>query len=200
MKKFIIFSLLASISIAGCSFHPLGIDDDEWERMNPQAQMRAYEKQAELDKAEAEARAKERQAQAEAEARKYEAMAYMREHARYGDIVQCVLEPVEVRTGKHWRAFSPQAFDLVRGEQRLLELQDKKDHYSSDASVYFSASGLEVELCSGQYNSGDKQYCTQLLGTSRDFQRGIRQKFRIDRYMRGTLRCDLKPVRRSTHR
>lgn len=187
--------VVGALWLTGCSLHPLGIDDDEWAVMTREEQLRAYEKQAELDKVRVEAQARERAAQAEAEARKYEAMAYMRQNAHYGDIVQCVLDPVDMRFSSDWKPAKPQAFDLVRGEQLLLQMQDWKERYSWEASASFAESGLAVELCrNSAYRYGDD--CTRVLGTSRDFHRGIRKTFEIDQYMKGTLRCDLKPIRR----
>ena len=181
--------------LTGCSLHPLGIDDDEWAAMSREEQLRAYEQQAELDKVRAEAQARERAAQAAAEARKYEAMAYLRQNAQYGDIVQCVLDPVDMKFSSKWKPAKPQAFDLVRGEQLTLRMQDWKERYTSEVSVSFSESGLEVKLCrhSAYRYGGD---CTRILGTSRDFRRGISKTFEIDRYMKGIWRCDLKPIRR----
>ncbi|WP_370277529.1 hypothetical protein [Pontibacterium sp.] len=187
--------MVGALWLTGCSLHPLGIDDEEWAVMTREEQLRAYEKQAELDKVRAEAQARERAAKAEAEARKYEAMAYLRQNAQYGDIVQCVLDPVDMQFSSKWKPAKPQAFDLVRGEQLTLRMQDWKERYSSEASVSFAESGLEVELCrNSSYRYGGD--CTRVLGTSRDFRRGISKSFEIDRYMKGTLRCDLKPIRR----
>lgn len=187
--------LIGMLWLSGCSMHPLGINDDEWAVMSREEQLRAYEKQAELDKVRAEAQAIERAAQAEAEARKYEAMAQLRENAQYGDIVQCVLDPVQMKFRSDWKPAQPQAFDLVRGEQLTLRIQDRKDRYSSEARVAFAASGLEVELCrNNAYRYGGD--CVRVLGTSRDFRRGMSKTFEIDRFMKGTLRCDLKPIRR----
>lgn len=195
MKHLNMLLVAGALWLTGCSLHPLGIDDDEWAVMSREEQLRAYEKQAELDKVRAKAQAQERAAQAAAEARKYEAMAYLRQNARYGDIVQCVLDPVDMKFSSKWKPAKPQAFDLVRGEQLTLRMQDWKERYRSEASVSFAESGLEVELCrnSAYRYSGD---CTRVLGTSRDFRRGISKTFEIDRYMKGTLRCDLKPIRR----
>jgi hypothetical protein len=190
--------VLGAWMLTGCSLHPLGIDDDEWASMSQTEQLQAYEKQAELDKVRAEAQARERQAQAEAEARKYEAMAAMRRNAQYGDIVQCVLDPLDVRFGGDWKASKPQVFDLVRGEERDLRLQDLKERYSTTAQVRFAESGLEVALCRDDYYASS-QGCTRLLGTSRDFHRGVRQTVSIDRFMQGTLRCDLKPIERQRY-
>ncbi|MCO4759214.1 MAG: hypothetical protein KC477_14435 [Oceanospirillaceae bacterium] len=191
--------VLGAWILTACSLHPLGIDDDEWASMSQTDQLRAYEKQAELDKVRAEAQARERQAQAEAEARKYEAMAAMRRNAQYGDIVQCVLDPLDVRFGGDWKVSKPQVFDLVRGEERDLRLQDQKERYSTTALVSFAESGLEVALCRDGYYANRRDGCTRLLGTSRDFHRGVRQTFSIDRFMQGTLRCDLKPIGRQRY-
>ena len=188
--------VLGAWILTGCSLHPLGIDDDEWARMSQTDQLRAYEKQAELDKVRAEAQARERQAQAEAEARKYEAMAEMRRNAQYGDIVQCVLDPVDVLYSSDWVALKPQVFDLVRGEERALSLQEQIKHYGTKTRVSFAESGLEVRLCRDDYYANRRDGCFRLLGTSRDFQRGLRKDFMIDGFMKGTLRCDLKPIGR----
>lgn len=196
LRKAIVGMSIVALWLSGCSYHPLGIGDDEWLAMSQADQLRAYEKQAEVDKVRAEAQAKERQAQAEAEARKYEAMAAMRRNAQYGDIVQCVLEPVDVLYSADWVALKPQVFDLVRGEERELRLQEQRKHYGTKTRVSFAESGLEVALCRDDYYANRGDGCFRLLGTSRDFQRGLRQDFKIDSFMKGTLRCDLKPIGR----
>ncbi|WP_428622838.1 hypothetical protein, partial [Sedimenticola sp.] len=104
--KIIAFHLFFAslLLLSGCTIsNPLRIPDEQWSQMTQEQKLKAYEQQAELDKARIEAKALERQAQIDADARKQEALMQMRQNARYGDLVQCVLEPLEVRYHRKWR-------------------------------------------------------------------------------------------------
>lgn len=188
--------LAAALILAGCSMHPLGIDDDEWAAMSKAEQMRAYEQQADLDKARAKAQAETDKAKADAEARKYEALAYMRKHAQYGDIIQCVLDPVQRRDGDSWRQQQGMAIDLVRGESVSLPLREDSRRSHGDLTFEFALSGLEVSVCESDYG---RRPCDRLLGTSRDFRRGVGTDILLNDRIRGELHCDLKPVRRGRY-
>ncbi|RDE24621.1 hypothetical protein DV711_03265 [Motiliproteus coralliicola] len=186
----LVFLLLSSGCIAS---NPLRIPDEEWSQLSREQQLQAYQDQAELDKVRIQARAEEKQAAREAEARIKEQQLMLRRHARYGDLVQCVLEPVQVNYSSKWKTAAPVAFDLVRGETRELSLRDEKGRYRRTGWVSFDEAGQEVALCrqSSGYSSNG---CDRLLGTTKEFHRGIQGSIDIERFVRANLRCDLKPT------
>lgn len=190
-----LFPFIMLLVLAGCgASNPLRIPDDQWSQMTPEQKLQAYEQQAELDKARIEAKAQERQAQIEADARKQEALMRLRQNARYGDWVQCVLEPLEVRYSSKWRDAKPVAFDLVKGETRSLRLQDRSERYSATGWVRFQDNGQTVSLCRSHSNSYGLRDCVELLGTTREFHRGIKKSIEVEKFLRGQIRCDLKRV------
>ncbi len=200
-KSPLLILLSLTLLLTGCfSTNPLRIPDEEWKQLSREEQMRAYEKQAELDKVRLEAEARERAAQIEAEARKQQALLELRQNAEYGDLVQCVVEPLQVKFYSKWKPAQPFAFDLVRGETREVTIDDKQARSSTRAWVRFDESGQRVSLCSsepGRYGSGN---CDSLLGTSRDFHRGIERQIKVEEFAQGAMRCDLKPESRRGYR
>ncbi|ALK94008.1 hypothetical protein [Francisella tularensis] len=41
--------MIASLLVSSCTIHPLGISDETWQKMTPQQQADAYQKQADID-------------------------------------------------------------------------------------------------------------------------------------------------------
>ncbi|MXC12706.1 hypothetical protein FNK08_07430 [Francisella tularensis] len=41
--------MIASLLVSSCTIHPLGIPDETWQKMTPQQQADAYQKQADID-------------------------------------------------------------------------------------------------------------------------------------------------------
>ncbi|WP_421863145.1 hypothetical protein [Motiliproteus sp.] len=186
--------LLLLLLLSGCiASNPLRIPDEEWAQLSREEQLQAYQQQAEIDKVRIQARAQERQAELAAEARIKEQQLALRRHARYGDLVQCVLEPLQVRFSGKWKSAQPVAFDLVRGEVRAIELEDKRGRYQRTGWVSFDETGQAVEICRQSPNYSNNS-CDRLLGTTKEFHRGLQQQIDIERFAQGTLRCDLKPT------
>ncbi|KIP31428.1 hypothetical protein CH66_1155 [Francisella tularensis subsp. holarctica] len=40
--------MIASLLVSSCTIHPLGIPDETWQKMTPQQQADAYQKQADI--------------------------------------------------------------------------------------------------------------------------------------------------------
>ena len=68
--------LLLLVCLAGCTFHPLGMSDEEWAALSPQEKLAAREKQAEIDLKEQEMRLKREEMRQRAEEERKQ-----REHA-----------------------------------------------------------------------------------------------------------------------
>lgn len=176
--------------LAGCvAGNPLGIPKEEWARLSPQQQYSARSKQAELDrqaKAEREraaARAEETRVRAEENRRRE--LAERRANARYGDIVQCVIEKGIARIGSGLRAVEPAGFSLLRGEEDAVAVASK-DGRSGSLRAKYSKNGMIVRLC-------NDRHCTQFIATAREFHRGIERRLIIDSMLDVRLRCGFAP-------
>lgn len=182
--------LSLTLTLGGCSMHPLSIPDEEWEQMTQKQRMEAYHEQAALDKAEQAARVREAELRAEEERHKRELLELRRQQARPGDLVQCVIEPLAYKQGKKWEPLQGVAFELVRGESQRLTLQDI-DGYSQTAWAVFSTSGQTVALCKYESDTDDLDDCARLNATSRELARGTQRKLAYSPYFRGHMRCEL---------
>jgi hypothetical protein len=120
---------LLILLLSGCTqSHPLGIPDEQWQKMTMDQQIEARQQQAELNRAKAEQRAEEARARAaEAEAKIAE-REQRRQDARYRDRVQCVLTNGQVKLSRGWARIESLVLDLVRGyeEQYTVEVSSEK--------------------------------------------------------------------------
>ena len=180
--------------LCACSTHPLGMDDEEWQQLSPEQRLQAREKQSELD------RLAEQRRVAEAAARRDEAQRQMveldvrRREARYGERLQCVLQPAQAWFNREWRPVEPLALDLVVGHEQMLTLRETERrtlHYSSRVHARFD--GQQLTLCQHAHDQRNPGICVRELGTMVDYQRGVRRTVLADQFLRGQLRCNLVP-------
>ena len=191
-------NLLLGIGLAlgGCgSSYPLDMPESEWKAMSPQERIDARQMQADLEKAREKRRAKEAEAR-EAEARKRaEELAKARREADYGERVQCVFKNVKAYMGGDWRSVTPVAMDLVTGGEFEIELAEPREgglNYSTEAYVDFD--GQTVRICDRREDR--RRYddrCARMLGTFKDYERGLRETVQGPDFVRGRLRCELVP-------
>ncbi len=175
--------------------YPLDIPENKWVTMTGQEQLRAREKQAELEKAEEKRRA------AEAGARQAEAVKWLkdkeasREQARYGDRLQCVLTNAQAWFWDEWRSIEPVALDIVKGMVLKLELsQADEDGFHFSKKVYAGFDGQTLTLCPEKnlVRQNDPS-CARVLGTFEQYAKGLQKKFQAKKFLRGRIRCDLAP-------
>jgi len=186
----------AAILVNGCgTSYPLDLTEEEWEAMSPEERAETRKKQAALDKAEEERRAAEAKAR-EAEAReRAEELAKARREADYGQRVQCVLRDAEARFAGRWRAIEPITLDLATGMELAVDLAEPAEgglRYSDEG--YASFDGQTVQICDRPADERrDTDRCARLLGTFKDYRRGLRETVKGRDFLRGQLRCDLVP-------
>src|SRR6056297_814054 len=116
MQKIFFVSLpLLLFCLLGCGAkYPLDIPEDKWMTLSKQEQLRAREKQAELDLV------REKRREAEAKAREAEAIKWLKDNeasrkdARYGERIQCVLSKAEAYIWGKWQRIEPVALDIVK--------------------------------------------------------------------------------------
>ncbi len=182
------------ILLAGCATgHPLEIADADWERMSTEQRAEAYRKQADLDALEAERRAEEARAAREAQRRHRERLEQRRLNARFGDMLQCVLEDARVDLWGDWVDAEPLAFTLVRGETRAVALRDEKGRREIEAWTAFDRQGQTVSVCRHRYRDGRLDHCLRMVGTFRDFSDGMARFLDGEDFLRGRLRCAFGP-------
>lgn len=190
---------LSLLLITACGpYHPLGIDDAQWQNLSAEQRLAAQLQQAELDRAREARRAAEAHAR-EAEAQRHRAeLETRRREAAYGDRVQCILDEAEARLGGQWRSIEPVAMDLVRDfaiDLSLTSLSQRNLRHRSNAHAHFD--GLTVSICEGPSRSAPlRSHCAQLRGTHADYHRGLSATIEAERFLRGQLRCDLVPAAR----
>lgn len=189
-----VFLLLAATLACGPR-HPLGIPDEQWQRMTQEEQIQARTSQAELDRAIAEKRAAQaRLRAAAAEARKAELEA-MRQNAAFGDRVQCVLDKAQALVHREWHPINSMGVDLVRGFEESFTLEVASGRLARMPIEGFARfDGQSVTLC--RFPAEDafrKDYCARLVGTRRELQQGLHGFISAPEYLRGRLRCDLPP-------
>lgn len=175
--------------------YPLGIPEAEWHAMTAEQRLQAHEKQAELQQAAAERRAAEARAREEEAARQQAELIALRRQARYGERLQCVLEPVEARLFRSWRQVEPVALDVVVGAEQPFSLREPADRSTRRSSTgYATFDGQVLTICrDSQSNNPSLRHCLRLLGTFEDFRRGISQTVEAPDFLRGRLRCNLAP-------
>ncbi|HKJ76121.1 MAG TPA: hypothetical protein VKA64_02870, partial [Gammaproteobacteria bacterium] len=168
----------------------------EWTAMTPEQRTRAYEKQAELDRAAQARRAQEAEARREAERRRREAIEERRRNAGYGDILQCVLKKARVRFWDDWERIEPVAFSVVRGQVMPVALREEGDgvRRSGKAWVGFDRNGQVLAVCRNKFEPDELRGCARVVGTFEMFRQGVQERIEARDFLKGTLRCDFAPT------
>lgn len=186
IKPYFRWLILASaLLLTACATtYPLGMSEDEWNRLNPAQQLDARQKQAAIDQAERERRAHAARLAAEEERRQQELHQARLRNAQPGEIVQCVLEDAEGYFGSEWRAAEPTGFTVLRGFSEHVTIA-QQDRQSRRVTAEARFDGAKVELCRPNRNE-----CAVLAATQNQLQRGVQRTINLDRVVRGTLYCD----------
>lgn len=187
-------ALAAALFLTACATsYPLGMAEDEWNRLTPAQQLDAREKQAVIDQAERERRAEAARVAAEQERRQQERYQERLRNAAPGEVVQCVLQEAEGYFGGNWRAAEPTGFTLLQGFNQDVSIarQDRQNRRLTAEARY---DGAKVELCRPNRNE-----CATLAATHNQLQRGVQVAVDLDRVVRGTLYCDTPRAHKTSH-
>ena len=153
--------LLCLAFLSGCATYPLGMTADEWESLSPEKRAEMRAEQARIDAADR-ARREENdrrlmaQMQAEEERRQAE-LAERRASAVYGDIVVVTLQGGTFEWRDRRYPLQPQAFELIRGERKMLELvgirsgEAAGSRFTTQWPVSFSDDGNSIVLNDSRY-------------------------------------------------
>lgn len=184
-------SLIAGITLlffSACTMYPLGISEAEWNSMTPQQQLEARNKQADINlKKQQEKERKEAQRKAEIQKRY--------QQAAFGDILNCSVSGGIADFYPGWRPYAPQAFSIVRGEDKNITLYDNnKGRRTTSFWTEYAESGMKLTFCKDKGARRDK--CQEIVGTTPSFTGGITQTLQLSRIMKDvTLTCHPGNVR-----
>ncbi|ELL1563293.1 TPA: hypothetical protein PX804_001238 [Vibrio cholerae] len=105
-------SVVYALLLSACASYPLGMSEAQWLALTPEQQYDAQLKQAELDRQREARRLAEQQAREQALKEQQAQLELVRENAKYGERVQCVLQNSELYFNKNgvqaspWRSIS----------------------------------------------------------------------------------------------
>ncbi|MBP0048812.1 hypothetical protein H9C73_08675 [Marinobacterium sp. AK62] len=187
MRWFVTF--LLAMAVLGCTSYPLGLDEDSWRELSPQQKLEASQKQAELDQARDLRLAREAEARAEAAREEANRLMLLRQQAKYGERVQCVLEPISHHRSGEWRRLEPTALDLVSGVPVEVEFYEPgRASRAREAVARFD--GQRVQICPGEYAARYRsEACIIAVGHYRDYHRGMRRQIDSEGFLKGQLDC-----------
>lgn len=192
IKPYRLHGLLLSLFLSGCAFHPLGINDEQWQNMSHTEKMQAYQEQSRLDEIRRKERAEAARKEEEARIARQKALEERIRNARFGDIVQCVLEPASSYRKRQWQDAQPVVFELFKGQSEPFRLQTLDGRDGAKFKASFNENGLAVTLCD---HYSDRR-CATLPATYREFKSGVRRSLKVKDTLKGILRCDYKPLSR----
>lgn len=199
LARLTVVFLVALIAV-GCTSHPLGISNSDWEQLSAGERLKATTEQARLDEAKAERKAaeKKRTQEIRAERRRQwaieslkederqERLAATRHQAAYGNVIQCNLSNASAKFGKNWQAAQSVSFELQRGERNVdFPLARANGNQKTYAQASFD--GLNVKVCSDLGN----HYCDTLSGTEQAYRRGKSTNINVKKTVKGRLHCSL---------
>lgn len=204
-KIWIVGALMAVMLVACGPFYPLGIPESQWLAMSNEQRLQAQQKQAELDRTAeerrmAEARARESESRVrESEARMREAevmrqhqeMQNLRQRARYGDRLQCVIGSAEARIAGRWRNVEPVVLDLVRGSGMGFLVREPHERMQTEGSAVFD--GQALYICRDFNGHRSPHNCSRSAGSFEDYRRGFTQRVDVHDFLRGNMRCNFAP-------
>jgi len=163
MKSTFLFFLSCIIFISGCATYPLGLTQEEWKALPPEKQAEMRVEQARINAAERARRdeiERQRLAAAQAAHERHRAeLAERKANAVYSDIVVVTLQGGAFEWKGRRYPLQPQAFELVRGERRSIELvgiregDDSTLRYTERWQVSFSDDGNTVTLNDSPFGS-----------------------------------------------
>lgn len=186
--------LTALIIITACASYPLGMSEDEWNRLSPQQQLDARERQARLEQDERQRRAEVARQRAEQEREEQRRYQDMLANAEPGDIVQCVLQNGEGYYAGNWRSAESVGFSLLRDYTQTVAIAEQ-GRPTRNVSTEMTYNGANISVC--RPNNRD---CVNIAATQNQLRRGMTQDIQVNRAIRGTLYCDIPNRERLRYR
>ncbi|MBO1928014.1 hypothetical protein J3998_10550 [Thiomicrorhabdus sp. 6S2-11] len=165
LKKLALGALLtAPLLLIGCSSNPVGMDDEQWKKLSPQAQEELLIKQQQINaerdliQQDADNRARELRLQAELEEQKRLQRLY--KNPMQGNVVRInLLEGSKKGVKNSWKIL-PESFSIARSETQRVELQFRDQQTGRieilPAYLHYREEGTGVELHLYRRDSSDQ--------------------------------------------
>ncbi|ABK88978.1 hypothetical protein IBE20_04365 [Francisella tularensis subsp. novicida] len=193
MKKILIL-MIASLLVSSCTIHPLGIPDETWQKMTPQQQADAYQKQADID-------AKQRAQELAYKQQQEQQIADIKANPRYGEYIQCVID-----NGKYqafindWnndiQAFS---FDAIKDKTTTATLtyyRNNDKFFKNSQKLYISFTGTQIKVCKAENSFSDD--CSVITATLPQYQKGVKVMISSG-IIKAYAQCDMIYNHHNTH-
>ncbi|AXH30673.1 hypothetical protein CGC45_00175 [Francisella opportunistica] len=178
--------MTCSLLVASCAMHPLGISDQTWQKMTPQQQADAYQKQADID-------ANQRAQELAYKQKQAQQIADIKANPRYGEYIQCV-----INNGKYqafindWnndiQAFS---FDAIKDKTTTTTLtyyRNNDKFFSNTQKLYISFTATQIKICKAENAFSDD--CSIITATLPQYQKGIKVKISTG-IIKAYAQCDM---------
>lgn len=182
MKKIFLWTLCA-VLISSCAMHPLGISDETWQKMTPEQQANAYEKQANID-------AKERAQQLAHKQKQEQEIAAIKANPRYGEYIQCVLNNAKYKEFGSWLSMESLNIDAIKDKttETTATYYRNNDHFfKTTKKLYVSMTGTRIKVCDGKDSFSN---CSIINSTMPQYQKGRHIKINSG-VIKGTAQCDM---------
>lgn len=186
--------LLGTLLLTACATYPLGMSEDEWNRLSSQQQLQARAQQAEIDQAERDRRAEAARLRAEQEQAEQKRYQQALQNAAPGDVVQCVMQSGEGYLGGSWRAAAPFGFTLLRDHPQSVQIAEQ-GRPTRNVAAQILYDGANVQIC--RSNNRD---CSNFVATQNQLRHGVTQSIEVNRTVRGQLYCDTPNVHYGRYR
>lgn len=193
-----LFALLLMLS-ACMSRYPLGFSESEWKSLTPQQQFDARKQQSGIDATKRKEKAAQKALKVKQEEQYKELIAYKHKHAVPGDILQCTLNNTVIDFKPGWQKIQKTAFSLVKGEHRDLKVRSLKKYKTVNLWLDYSKDGLTLDICRFKSTNGyqKRKYCSSIVATAQQYQKGYSQNFVVKEYMKANVYCSLTPTSNS---
>lgn len=168
-----------------CAMHPLGISDDTWNKMTPEQQAEAYQKQAEIN-------AKQRAEQLAKEQEEGRKIAKIKANPKYGQYVQCVVDSASYKTfANGWNnTIENFSFDAIRDETtstNITYLEQNNQFFKQNANLNITFDGTVIKVCdTNNFNNS----CSTLTASLSRYHRGTKIPF-VSGNIKGTAECNM---------
>lgn len=178
------------LSVSACSSYPLGMSEEEWNRLNPEQQLDARERQQRLDLAERQRQSALQLARAEQAAAEQALYQDALLNAGPGDQVQCVLQGGEGYYASNWRAAEAKGFSLLKGFTQDVSFPEQ-GRPSRSVTAQLTFDGANIKACRPHNRD-----CTNFAATQNQLRSGVTQPIHVNRTIRGHLYCDIPNLNR----
>ncbi|BBP45061.1 hypothetical protein THMIRHAS_04340 [Thiosulfatimonas sediminis] len=154
ISRFLLISFFTLPLLYGCSSNPVGMNDEQWKQLSPQAREQLLLKQQQIDaeqarvQQDADNRARELQLQVELEEKKR--LQHLYKNPMQSNVVRVNILQGEMQRDKVTWQLRPESFSIARSENKAIQLQLRNPQngktQSLPAYLHYRQEGSAVEL------------------------------------------------------